>query len=50
MELAVVAPESKTSTKKIDVSDRLLGCEFNDALHHQVIVEQVEGRRVGASG
>ena len=49
MELAVVAPEGKTSTKKIDISDRLLNCEFNEALVHQVIVAQLAGRRAGTS-
>ena len=49
MELAVVAPGGKTSTKKIDISDRLLNCEFNEALVHQVIVAQLAGRRAGTS-
>ena len=35
------------STKKVELSDKVFGCDFNEALIHQIVVAQMAAGRAG---
>jgi len=47
MELKLTTATGKASTKSVEVSDINFGCEFNEALVHQVVTAYLAGARAG---
>lgn len=48
MEVVIAASGGKDKTKKIDVSDKIFACDFNEALVHQVVTSYLATGRSGS--
>ncbi len=50
MDLKLTTATGKASTKTVEVSDGTFGCDFNEALIHQVVTAYLAGGRSGTRG